>query len=143
MNYFKESELYYSYTAQKHSIDNTPSPEEMARLIHIRDLYLNPIRERFGSPIIITSGYRGKDLNTMVGGQRTSNHLFGEAVDLVPSNGNIDDLVKTIHTFLKETGLPFDEFIIERNKTSRWVHLAVRQRQGTPNRSKILRINLA
>ena len=115
----------------------------MARLIHIRDKYLNPIREKFGSAIIISSGFRGEALNTMVGGERTSNHLFGEAVDLVPANKDFDKLIKVIHNFLQETKLPFDEFLIEKNKRSKWIHLAVRQRQGTPNRSKILRINLA
>ena len=87
-NYFKEHELYQSYTANINNVDNTPNKEEMERLLYLRDKYLNPIRERYGGPIIISSGFRNEKLNTLVGGARTSNHLFGEAVDLVPTDGN-------------------------------------------------------
>lgn len=142
-NYFKEHELYQSYTANINNVDNTPNKEEMERLLYLRDKYLNPIRERYGGPIIISSGFRNEKLNTLVGGERTSNHLFGEAVDLVPTDGNKEKLFKVIKEYLEETKLPFDELLFERNSKGKvWVHFAVRQRKGTPNRSKILRLNV-
>lgn len=139
MNYFKEIELYQSYTANNNGIDNTPGKDILQGLIYIRDNYLNPIRERFGSPIIISSGYRCEKLNKLVGGVSTSNHLYGHAFDLVPQNKNIKGLYDTIQQFLKETNLPFDELIYEKSGNSKWVHFAVRL-DNKPNRSKILNI---
>lgn len=142
-NYFKDSELYYSYTAEQHQIDNSPSQEVINRLLHIRDKYLNQIRESYGGPIRISSGYRCDKLNKMVGGSSTSNHLFGEAIDIVPIDGNVNKLFLTIKDYLEETKLPYDELFFERNsRGSVWVHFAVRQRQGTPNRSKMARLNV-
>ena len=138
-NYFKEHELYQSYTANINNVDNTPNKEEMERLLYLRDNYLNPIREKFGSPIIISSGYRCEKLNKLVGGVNTSNHLYGHAFDLVPQNKNIKGLYDTIQQFLKETNLPFDELIYENSGNSKWVHFAVRL-DNKPNRSKILNI---
>ena len=138
-NYFKEHELYQSYTANINNVDNTPNKEEMERLLYLRDNYLNPIREKFGSPIIISSGYRCEKLNKLVGGVNTSNHLYGHAFDLVPQNKNIKGLYDTIQQFLKETNLPFDELIYEKSGNSKWVHFAVRL-DNKPNRSKILNI---
>lgn len=138
-NYFKEHELYQSYTANINNVDNTPNKEEMERLLYLRNNYLNPIREKFGSPIIISSGYRCEKLNKLVGGVSTSNHLYGHAFDLVPQNKNIKGLYDTIQQFLKETNLPFDELIYEKSGNSKWVHFAVRL-DNKPNRSKILNI---
>lgn len=142
-NYFKEHELYQSSVAQQQGINNTPGKQELDRLLHIRDNYLNPIRDKLGEPIIVSSGYRCPELNKKVGGASTSNHLTGEAVDLVVRSGNIKKLFNTIESFLKESNLPFDELLFEKSsKGSVWVHLAVRQRSGYPNRSKILYLNV-
>ena len=137
-NYFTDKELYYSHTAERNKINNIPSVKAMNNLKHIRDKYLNPIREKWGSGIIISSGYRSKELNRRVGGVENSNHLYGYAVDLVPINGNIKDLHKTFLSFLKTTNLPFDELIFEKSKNSVWIHFAMRL-DGI-NRKKILSI---
>lgn len=135
MNYFTDKELYRSTTATSKGIDNTPLEKEMNRLKDIRDRYLNPIRELYGKPIKISSGYRCPQLNSLIGGKNTSNHLKGEAVDLVPLDGDVQCLFTLIKKFLDQNKLPFDELIFEKSKNSVWVHLAIRE---TNNRSKFI-----
>ncbi|WP_066376719.1 D-Ala-D-Ala carboxypeptidase family metallohydrolase [Anabaena sp. CA = ATCC 33047] len=50
------------------------------------------VREKFGSPIIITSGYRPPQVNKAVGGVRNSQHLYFRALDMQPMNGDFKKL---------------------------------------------------
>lgn len=131
MNYFKESELYYSYTAQKYNIDNTPSPEEMKNIQNLINNLLNPIRELWGKPIYINSGFRNEELNKLVGGVSTSNHLKGEAADITTGStqGNL-----RLFKMLADIDIEYDEIINE--KGGKWLHVALR-RNGN-NRRKYL-----
>ena len=79
---FTYDELIYSPTANRLGIDNTPSPEEKEKLIKLAKEILQPIRDRWGSAIVVTSGYRCEALNKAVGGVKTSQHRLGEAADL-------------------------------------------------------------
>lgn len=71
--YFTIEELCASDTAKKKSIDNRPSPNLVNELQKTID-FLNPIREAWGSPIKVTSGYRSEALNRAVGGVSNSSH---------------------------------------------------------------------
>ena len=86
MEYFTLNELVKSNTAIVNHIDNTPDKEVEN---HLKELikFLNPLRESWGSPIIITSGYRCKMLNEKIDGSKTSAHLTGYACDMIPKNG--------------------------------------------------------
>ena len=85
-NYFSLEELTASFTASKFGIDNTPPKEVADKLQILISECLNKIREAYGKPIIVTSGYRCAELNKKVGGKPTSQHLRGEAVDIVGAN---------------------------------------------------------
>ena len=56
MKHFTIRELTKSRTAAKLGIDNTPTPEITRRLNALVDKVLDPLREKFGAPIIVTSG---------------------------------------------------------------------------------------
>ena len=71
MKHFTIPELTRSDTAQRRSIDNTPTPEAVKNLTARVDNVLDPLRERWGAPLIVTSGYRSPALNTAVGGVKT------------------------------------------------------------------------
>ena len=77
MKYFTIKELCKSNTAIKYGIDNTPTPEVEQNLIALIENVLDPLREAWGSPIIINSGYRCPILNKAVGGSKTSSHMSG------------------------------------------------------------------
>ena len=62
-------------------LDNTPGERERLALLALVEKVLDPLREALGEPIRITSGYRSPELNRLVGGVPTSQHLKGEAAD--------------------------------------------------------------
>ena len=75
--YFTISELCKSDTAIEKGIDNTPSSEVVERLNMLIDNVLDPLREWYGKPIYISSGYRCPELNKAVGGVSNSFHTIG------------------------------------------------------------------
>ena len=106
--HFMLSEFTRSATAIKYRIDNTPDADSVAALQDLCINVLEPLRKRFGV-IRITSGYGCLKLNKMVGGSRTSQHLFGEAADI--HVGNIETARKYFY-FIKEN-LVFDQMLLE------------------------------
>lgn len=80
---FTLSELSASATASRMNIDNTPSSAHIRNLNQLCQKILQPARERLGEPIMVTSGYRCERLNREVRGVATSQHLTGEAADIV------------------------------------------------------------
>lgn len=82
MRYFTLKELTHSDTALRLGLDNTPGVTASDNLIYLVEKLLDPIRERYGAPIIVISGYRSPAVNEAVGGVATSQHLRGEAADI-------------------------------------------------------------
>ena len=84
-NNFSLGELLRSGTAErqpelKREQENPPG-EVIENLTYLVETALQPIRERLGFPIRISSGYRSPGLNAQVGGSTTSQHCYGEAAD--------------------------------------------------------------
>lgn len=119
MKYFTINELCKSETASKHKINNAPSAEIIANLTALVDNILDPLREAWGRPIIVTSGYRCKALNKIVGGVPTSQHQQGQAADI--STGSIEENKKLFDLAIK-LKLPFDQIIDEYGY--KWVHIS-------------------
>ena len=85
MQHFTIQELSASATAERLAIDNTPPRAAQRMLTILVEQLLDPIRRRYGAPIIVTSGYRCPALNTAVGGVANSHHIVGCAADIVAS----------------------------------------------------------
>ena len=122
MKYFTIRELTSSHTAKKLHIDNTPSEEIKERLTYLVESTLDPIREAFGAPIVITSGYRCDLLNKACGGSKTSHHTKGIAVDM-----DTDDNAKLWDTIIN-SGLQWTQLINENPNDEgvpSWVHISV------------------
>lgn len=81
-SYFTLEELIRSKTAKQYNIDNVPTDPKIIQNLEYVISRLNPIRELYGHPIYINSGYRCEKLNKKVGGSKRSFHLQGLAVDL-------------------------------------------------------------
>ena len=130
MRYFNLTEL----TRTSVSANNTPEASAVDNLIALVDNVLDPLRERYGKPIRVTSGYRSKEVNKRIGGAPTSQHTKGEAVDFV-----CDDM-KTAFEIIRTT-LPFDQLIWEKgdSRQPQWIHVSFR-RNGH-NRKEVLRYN--
>lgn len=114
--YFTVEELCNSETAKQLGIDNTPSEEVEKKLNYFIDEYLDPLREAWGSPILITSGYRCKALNDAIKGSKTSSHMDAEAVDMKPKNGKRLEFHNFVLKWLLDMGKPFDQLINENQR---------------------------
>lgn len=123
-SYFTIEELCKSDTAEKLNIDNTPSEEVIERLNEIID-FMNPIREAWGSAIIVTSGYRCPELNKAVGGSETSVHQIGYGIDMQPKNGKIEEFIEFLINYVKDNNLKWDQILFERSKSAIWIHLGL------------------
>ena len=130
MKYFTFKELCESGTAKTHNIDNTPSEEIKINLRNLVDNCLDVIREKYGNPITISSGYRCHELNKKVGGKETSQHTKGQAADLKGKNRAENEILFNV---IKELGC-YDQLINEYNFS--WVHVSFVNNKK--NRKKIL-----
>lgn len=84
---FTFEEMLVSSTAQKYGIKNVPDAVSKANLTLLCQKFLQPMREAYGKPIIVTSGYRCPELNTRIGGAKTSQHMRGQAADINDGTG--------------------------------------------------------
>ena len=82
MKYFSISELTHSDTAVSLGIDNTIPKECVECVRHLVHCVLDPVREHWGLPIRVISGYRCPELNDEVGGVEDSYHMEGCAADI-------------------------------------------------------------
>ena len=110
MKYFSISEMLKSDTAIKQRLWNGAPKEAEENLKALVDEVLDPLREAYGKPIRVNSGYRCPKLNTLVGGTPNSQHMRGEAADIQPVVGNEADLPQ-LARILIENG-KFDQLIL-------------------------------
>lgn len=133
MKYFTISELLHSDTAVAKKIWNGANKEQEDNMAALVGAVLDPLREIYGKPIKVNSGYRCAALNRAVKGAADSQHLRGEAADIDTGStaGN-----RKLAQLIVEKNLPFDQLIDESNYA--WVHVSYK-RVGN-NRGQILRM---
>ena len=110
MKYFSISEMLKSDTAIKQRLWNGAPKEAEENLRALVDEVLDPLREAYGKPIRVSSGYRCPELNRLVGGAVNSQHMRGEAADIQPISGN-DNGLDEMARILIDNG-KFDQLII-------------------------------
>lgn len=115
--YFSMSELIHSDTAILNNINNMPDINSLDNMLDLIYYVLNPIRERIKKPMIVTSGYRNKEVNRLVGGKSTSQHLKGQAVDFIIKGMKPSEIVN----FIRNTYIEYDQLI---NEYDKWVHIS-------------------
>ena len=117
------AEVSRSETAKRKGINNTPSGEHLENFKKLAENIFEPIREHFGVPIHISSGYRSKELNAAVGGSASSQHCQGEAIDIDMDGTTITNA--EIFNFIKDN-LNFDQLLWEFGNDSNpdWVHVS-------------------
>jgi zinc D-Ala-D-Ala carboxypeptidase len=117
------AEVIRSETAKRKGISNMPTPEHIENFKKLAENVFQPIRDHFGVPIHISSGYRSKALNKAIGGSLTSQHCQGEAIDIDMDGTSITN--KQIFDFIKDN-LVFDQMIWEfgTDKNPDWVHVS-------------------
>lgn len=125
MKWFNLHELTRSSTAEARGISNTPSAGEVARLEDLVGEVLDPLREWYGKPIYVTSGYRSPAVNRDVGGATSSQHVKGEAADIT-THSRAEN--KKLYEYIRKH-LPFDQLIWEHGDSTGpdWVHVSYRR----------------
>lgn len=119
------SEVTRSETAKRKGISNMPTPEHLENFKKLAENIFEPIRKHFGVPIMISSGYRSKALNTAIGGSLTSQHCSGEAIDIDMDGSSNGVTNKMVFDFVK-ANLNFDQLIWEfgTKENPDWVHIS-------------------
>lgn len=133
--YFTLSELTASSTAVQKGIDNTAPPDIKVKLTTLMNNCLDPIRELWGRPITVNSGFRCPTLNKAVGGAPTSQHMKGEAADITAGSPEKN---KELFDMIVASGIEFDQLIAEGHKQGvpyKWLHVSYK---GSGNRKQIL-----
>tara|TARA_R110000851_G_scaffold80686_1_gene177410 strand:- start:121 stop:588 length:468 start_codon:yes stop_codon:yes gene_type:complete len=116
---YKES--IYSDTAKRRGIINKPKKEHIENMELIAEKVFEPLREFVGHPIKINSMFRSKDLNTAIGGSKTSSHMDGSAIDLTSIGGKSN--LEMFH-YIKDN-LEFDQLIWEFGvEEPKWIHVS-------------------
>lgn len=107
--------------------NNVPTLAHYLNLENLAEKTLQPLREKKGR-IKITSGYRCPKLNRQVGGSDGSQHMLGEAADIVPLDCTIYEAYNYIKTYL-----PHDQCILEKWKNPKtgevsiWIHVSLKR----------------
>ena len=110
-----------SNTATAKGIDNTPDQTVTNNLTKLIEAVLDPLREWYGKPIIVNSGYRCEALNKAIGGAKSSQHMLGEAADITVGSKEENE---KLFDYIKDN-LEFDQLINESDFS--WVHVSYRE----------------
>ena len=111
--HFCLKEFTESATARKHGIVNKAPPEAVENLRRLCEGCLEPLREALQLPVVITSGYRTKELNSMLAHAASrSQHMEGCAADFYVDKGSREELIKAFREILLNPGIDFDQLIL-------------------------------
>lgn len=122
---FTIEELVRSSEAARLKIDNTPDPRIISNLTYLARTVLQPLRDHFSEPIVVSSGFRCLKLNAAIGGSKFSHHVHGCAADIDFNVGSSHETVEIFDHIYNH--LPFTELIAEEIGQGQegWVHVAI------------------
>lgn len=118
---FTLEEMVFSAKAILHKIDNTPNAQQVNNIKRLCVEILQPIRERLGEALKVTSGFRTPMLNNFIHGSVTSQHLTGEAADIVCSDNR--RLWNIICEMIITGEISVGQLIDEKNLS--WIHISL------------------
>lgn len=124
--HFTLEELTRSVTAKNRRIDNSPSAEVINNLAILAKTVLEPLRKKYGKPIVVSSGYRSEKLNRIVGGSKTSQHVRGQAADitsLTDSQKDNKELFELAKSMVENGEIKVGQLIDEYDYN--WVHISI------------------
>ena len=100
--------------------------EYLDNLVALANDILEPLRDILKEPIYINSGFRGDALNAKVGGSKTSQHSYGEAVDIRVKSKTAEQLFNIIKLNLPLFDNKIGQVILEKVGSSEWVHISLK-----------------
>jgi hypothetical protein len=136
------SEVTRSESAKRNQISNMPTGEHIANFMILAEKVFEPIREHFGVPIHISSGYRSKELNAKIGGSASSQHCKGQAIDIDMDGSTNGVTNKMVYDYIKDN-LKFDQLIWEFGDDTNpdWVHVSYNEGKNRNQKLKAIKSN--
>ena len=133
---FTLTELVKSQTAERYGINNNPSETHIENLQRLCDNILQPVRDHYGMPVVVSSGFRSGELCVKIGSSLTSQHASGQAADFEIFGISNQELAHWI-----DKNLDYDQMILEfwnpEDKNSGWIHCSYKNPEE--NRKEFLR----
>lgn len=102
-------------------IPNIPTEKEINNMKLLAENVLQPLRDHINRPVIVTSGFRSKAVNSAVGGSKTSGHMLGTAADITAGNRHLN---KQIYNYIRDN-CEFRQLIDEYDYS--WIHVEYRE----------------
>jgi zinc D-Ala-D-Ala carboxypeptidase len=130
---FSLEELTFSQVASRRGLNNTPSDKVKDNLERLA-FFLEQVRKLFNKPLLISSGYRSREVNEAVGGSKTSQHCEGCAADFNVKGMSPNAVVRAI----VDANIPYDQVILEFDS---WVHISIPTIKGATPRKQALIID--
>lgn len=140
-DHFTYDEMTYSPTAKRKGICNAPDAPALDNLQKLCETVLEPLRVRYGKPIIVTSGYRCPTLNKLIGGAKNSDHMYGAAADIRSVSDTIEDnmkLFKAAKQLIDSGEITVRQLIDEYNFN--WIHISVNHDKNPTKVNQILHL---
>ena len=125
--HFTIEEMQTSNTATRMGLDNTCPPELHQNMLHVAE-QLEIVRAHYRKPLRVLSCYRAPEVNTAVGGSKTSAHRFAMAADFIIPGVPVVEVAR----WCAENLIDFDQVICE---FGAWVHLGFTRK--TPRRQEL------
>ena len=124
---FSYWEFEESAKAKEKGICNVITTFEVRDAVkELTETILQPLRDAWGGPITISSGWRCDELNKEVGGSATSAHKTGYAADIVPNKGDLETFFQFVKKWLVDNKVKFDQCAIEIDRRGAvWVHIGM------------------
>lgn len=132
---FTLAEMTCSTVAMAAKINNNVGTFEYNNLQRLCKEVLQPIRDKWGEAIIVTSGYRCPELNRRLKGSASSAHLKGLAVDIDTPNN--EKLFHLIISMMNNGEISVDQLIDEKNFS--WLHIGLKENPNN-NRNQVLHL---
>ena len=133
---FTLNEMVKSQTAEREGINNNPSESQIEALQRLCENILQPVRDHFGMPVTVSSGFRSAQLCQRIGSSINSQHASGQAADFEIFGISNQELAHWI-----DKNLDYDQMILEfwnpEDKNSGWVHCSYKNPEE--NRKEFLR----
>lgn len=123
---FTLEELCHSNMAVAKGLENIPNESQVENLKSLAINLLQPVRDLYGKPMIVNSGFRSPEVNKAVNGSPTSDHMNGKATDVKTPNP------RELFNLVRNSGLSFDQLILYPT----FVHMSFRSKDT--NRNQVL-----
>lgn len=145
---FSLSEFVKSGFAEKYGIDNTPTQDALENIKKLVATVLQPLRDEFGEPIIVSSGYRCERVNNGIGGAKNSDHKYGAAVDIRTVTDTLTDNRRLWDCVIKlknEGKINCRQIIWEYGKKRsgpNWIHLSINNQYNSYKNNELVFIGM-